>query len=116
MLWASTKLLAFVVTSLFLFGTRANNVLDLSSQKWTVSNDKLNISARGNVPSQVHLDLFNSRVIGDPYVTYNLHCCSTWLATNHGKGPDIMGSTILTYGGLPGPTGIIRHILKDCTS
>jgi beta-mannosidase len=45
----------------------ALNVLDLSSQKWTVASQSLNISARGQVPSQVHLDLAAARVIGDPY-------------------------------------------------
>ncbi|KAK3328181.1 glycoside hydrolase family 2 protein [Cercophora scortea] len=48
-------------------GTLAANVLDLSSQKWTLSSSALNISVRGKVPSHVHLDLFAAQVIGDPY-------------------------------------------------
>lgn len=46
----------------------ALNILDLSSQRWTVASESLNISARGRVPSQVHLDLSAAGVIGDPYV------------------------------------------------
>ncbi len=48
---------------------QARNLLDLSSQRWTLSNNAMNISVRGSVPSQVQLDLYESRVIGDPYVT-----------------------------------------------
>ena len=114
MSWTSTKFLA--VASLFIFRTGASNILDLSSQKWTVSNDQLNISVRGNVPSQVHLDLLNSRVIGDPYVTSNLQVQHSWQLIIAMRLPDIGASTILTYDGLPGPTGIIRRILKGCTS
>jgi len=42
-------------------------LLDLSSQQWTLSSSALNISVRGKVPSHVHLDLLEARVIGDPY-------------------------------------------------
>ncbi|OIW30141.1 glycoside hydrolase family 2 protein [Coniochaeta ligniaria NRRL 30616] len=49
----------------------ALNVLDLSSQKWTVASQSLNISARGQVPSHVHLDLFAAGIIGDPYYGLN---------------------------------------------
>jgi hypothetical protein len=47
---------------------RGRNVLDLSQQRWTLSNDGMNISVRGRVPSHVQLDLAEARVIGDPYV------------------------------------------------
>lgn len=53
----------------FLSGINALNLLDLSTQKWTLSSPTLNISVRGKVPSQVHLDLFEAGVIGDPYVS-----------------------------------------------
>jgi beta-mannosidase len=46
----------------------ASNVLDLTSQSWRLSNDAMNISVRGRVPSHVHLDLYEARAIGDPYV------------------------------------------------
>jgi beta-mannosidase len=57
---------------IILLGHRAAalNVLDLSSQRWTVESQSLNISARGQIPSHVHLDLFAAGIIGDPYVQY----------------------------------------------
>jgi beta-mannosidase len=45
---------------------RAANILDLSSQSWTVENRAMNISVPGRVPSYVHLDLHSAEVIGDP--------------------------------------------------
>ena len=44
----------------------ASNVVDLSTQQWTLQNLDLNVSVPGNVPSQVHLDLYAAQVIGDP--------------------------------------------------
>jgi len=57
----------------FSAATGARNIVDLSSpfQKWTLSSSALNISVRGRVPSHVHLDLFEERVIGDPYYGLN---------------------------------------------
>ncbi|PSS05193.1 glycoside hydrolase family 2 protein [Coniella lustricola] len=49
----------------------AANIIDLSHQKWTLSNDIYNISVAGKVPSQVHLDLCAAQVIGDPYYGLN---------------------------------------------
>jgi beta-mannosidase len=42
----------------------AQHVVDLSGNKWTLKNDQGNISVPGHVPSQVHLDLYEARVIG----------------------------------------------------
>jgi beta-mannosidase len=45
----------------------AQNVLDLSTAEWTLSNPIYNISVPGTVPSQAHLDLYSAGVIPDPY-------------------------------------------------
>ncbi|KAK3403387.1 glycoside hydrolase family 2 protein [Sordaria brevicollis] len=73
----------FVLTATCLITsiTNALNLLDLSTQKWTLASPALNISVRGRVPSQVHLDLFEAGVIGDPYYglnDFNLR----WIAWN----------------------------------
>lgn len=49
----------------------ASNIVDLSTQKWRLSNAPYNVSVPGKVPSQVHLDLEAARVIGDPYYGLN---------------------------------------------
>lgn len=49
----------------------AKHVTDLSSHDWTLSNNALNISVPGSLPSQAHLDLFAAGVIGDPYHDLN---------------------------------------------
>ncbi|KAG6355782.1 hypothetical protein INS49_003748 [Diaporthe citri] len=49
----------------------SSNTIDLSSQKWTLSNRAYNISVAGNVPSHVHLDLQAAQVIADPYYGLN---------------------------------------------
>lgn len=49
----------------------ASNIIDLSSQKWQLTNAPYNISVPGKVPSQVHLDLQAAQVIGDPYYGLN---------------------------------------------
>ncbi|KAJ4422894.1 hypothetical protein N0V82_002420 [Gnomoniopsis sp. IMI 355080] len=49
----------------------ATNIVDLSDQRWTLSNTPYNISVPGKVPSHVHLDLFSAGVIGDPYFGLN---------------------------------------------
>ncbi|KAK3942463.1 glycoside hydrolase family 2 protein [Diplogelasinospora grovesii] len=85
----------------------ARSVLDLSSQRWTLSNSALNISVRGKVPSQVHLDLHAAQVIGDPYYgqnDFNLR----WVAWNDwnytaridGLKPSNTSSTFLLFNGL----------------
>lgn len=48
-----------------------SNIVDLSNQKWTLSNIPYNISVPGKVPSHVHLDLYAAQVIGDPYYGLN---------------------------------------------
>lgn len=65
LLTACRAVLAFLPLGIY-----ASNVLDLSEQKWTLQNPGLNISVKGNVPSQVHLDLLAEKVIGDPYVVH----------------------------------------------
>lgn len=49
----------------------ASNTIDLSSQKWRLTNAPYNISVPAKIPSQVHLDLQAAQVIGDPYYGLN---------------------------------------------
>lgn len=49
----------------------AQKVIDLSGPDWTVSNDALNVSVPGHLPSQAHLDLYAAQVVGDPYYGLN---------------------------------------------
>lgn len=58
------------VISIFIPTGSSSNTIDLSSQKWTLSNQAYNISVAGKVPSHVHLDLQAAQVIGDPYCQY----------------------------------------------
>ncbi|KAB5545732.1 glycoside hydrolase family 2 protein [Coniochaeta sp. 2T2.1] len=81
----------------------ANNILDLSSQKWTVSSKTLNISTRGQVPSHVHLDLFAAGIVGDPYYGlngFNLRfiAWSDWNYTTNVAG--LYVNTFLLFNGL----------------
>lgn len=62
---------AALCLSPFVLLAAARNVVDLSSQKWTLTNEQYNISVPGNVPSHVHLDLQAAQVIGDPYYALN---------------------------------------------
>ncbi|KAK7710909.1 hypothetical protein SLS63_012872 [Diaporthe eres] len=45
------------VISIFIPTGSSSNTIDLSSQKWVLSNQAYNISVAGKVPSHVHLDL-----------------------------------------------------------
>jgi beta-mannosidase len=45
----------------------SQNVLDLSTVKWTLSNFVRNITVPGSVPSQTYLDLYAAGIIPDPY-------------------------------------------------
>ena len=56
---------AIAVTALWQ-GAAAGHTLDLSDQAWQLQNLPLNISVPGQVPSHVHLDLHDAKVIGDP--------------------------------------------------
>ncbi|KAM7193100.1 hypothetical protein V8F33_007972 [Rhypophila sp. PSN 637] len=72
-----------IVTILLVPLVCGGNVVDLSSQESTLSSSALNISVRGNVPSHVHLDLLEARVIGDSApataeATANLPDQETW--------------------------------------
>lgn len=51
---------------LLLSNLSAQKVINLSGSDWTLQNLPLNISVPGSVPSQAHLDLYASQVIGDP--------------------------------------------------
>jgi beta-mannosidase len=45
----------------------SQSVIDLSGSSWTLTNPPHNnISVRGHVPSQAHLDLYASHMITDP--------------------------------------------------
>ncbi|PSN73172.1 glycoside hydrolase family 2 protein [Corynespora cassiicola Philippines] len=47
-------------------------VLDLSALEWTLTSPNFSyISVPGHIPSQVHLDLYNAKVIGDPLYGLN---------------------------------------------
>lgn len=62
--------------------TGAQKVVDLSGDAWTLTNPGLNISVPAKLPSQAHLDLYASQVIGDPYFglnDFNLR----WVAENN---------------------------------
>ncbi|KAK0635970.1 glycoside hydrolase family 2 protein [Bombardia bombarda] len=64
--------LAVILCGIHLYASVVTgSVIDLSSQKWVLSNSDLNISVRGKVPSHVHLDLFEQQVIADPYYGLN---------------------------------------------
>jgi beta-mannosidase len=41
------------------------HVIDLSGDGWTVRNAQGNITVPGHLPSQVHLDLYAAKVIGE---------------------------------------------------
>ncbi|KAG6100455.1 hypothetical protein E4U30_004614 [Claviceps sp. LM220 group G6] len=54
-----------------LLHVHASDLIDLTEQTWTLQSLLMNISVPGRVPSQVHLDLFEAKVIGDPYYGLN---------------------------------------------
>ncbi|KAJ5495889.1 Beta-mannosidase A [Penicillium diatomitis] len=67
---------------------RAQHVVDLAGDGWTVSSEALNISVPGKLPSHVHLDLLAAKVIGDPYYGLNDFnqrwvCNNNWTYTSH---------------------------------
>lgn len=65
-------MMAWVLSlSLVLAHATAKHVTNLSNNDWTLSNEALNISVPGSLPSQAHLDLFAAGVIGDPYHDLN---------------------------------------------
>ncbi|KAI1440502.1 glycoside hydrolase family 2 protein [Annulohypoxylon stygium] len=85
----------------------AANVLDLSGADWTLKNDGLNISVPGKVPSHVHLDLYASNVIDDPYYGLNDFdlrwvALANWTYTANLalSPPEDGGSTFLLFNGL----------------
>lgn len=88
----------------------ASNVLDLSNQTWTLQSQPYNISVAGRVPSHVHLDLFDSQVIGDPYYGLNDFdlrwvAWADWNYTSKVAGLESVGqgtnaSTYLLFNGL----------------
>lgn len=49
----------------------SQTVTPLSDVSWTLSSTQLNISVPASFPSQAHLDLYRSQVIGDPYYGLN---------------------------------------------
>jgi beta-mannosidase len=65
-------MMAYLLSLSFILGcASAKHVNNLSNNDWTLSNDALNISVPGSLPSQAHLDLFAAGVIGDPYHDLN---------------------------------------------
>lgn len=61
------RLLQMVTLGILEFVVVAQEILDLSTVQWTLSNPIYNISIPGYVPSQAHLDLYTKGVIPDPY-------------------------------------------------
>ena len=67
---------------LYVSSVSAQKVINLSGYDWNLQNLPLNISVPGSVPSQAHLDLYASQVIGDPY--YGLNDFSLrWVANSN---------------------------------
>lgn len=62
---------ALGLSSLVPLLSSAAQIVNLSDQRWTLSNEPYNITVPGKVPSHVHLDLFSAGVIGDPYFGLN---------------------------------------------
>lgn len=65
------KKLAFAALPATLYPALAQKVVDLTGDGWTVSSKALNISVPGKLPSQVHLDLFAAKAIGE--ILHQLH-------------------------------------------
>jgi beta-mannosidase len=59
------KNLALAALPATLHPALAQKVIDLTGDGWTVSSKALNISVPGKLPSQVHLDLFAAKAIGE---------------------------------------------------
>ncbi|KAI0010761.1 glycoside hydrolase family 2 protein [Xylariaceae sp. FL0662B] len=85
----------------------ALDVVNLSDAAWTLTNDDRNISVPGSVPSHVHLDLYASQVIGDPYYGLNDFdlrwiALSSWNYTTQLSGltTEENASTFLLFNGL----------------
>ncbi|KAI1211247.1 glycoside hydrolase family 2 protein [Annulohypoxylon truncatum] len=83
------------------------NIVDLSDANWTLQNGGMNISVPGKVPSHVHLDLYASNVIDDPYYGLNDFdlrwiALSNWTYTSKLLVPSSAEdtSTILLFNGL----------------
>ena len=104
---ASVLSLAFVLPHIHV---SAKHITNLSTNAWTLSNDALNVSVPGSLPSQAHLDLFAAGVIGDPYrdlnkfnlrwVVWNNWTYSTTLHDLSGNANKSNSSTWLQFNGL----------------
>ena len=64
-------LLSLLVTVQLPWLAAAQSVLPMNRLDWTLSSNNFSISVPGNVPSQVHLDLYAAQVVGDPYYGLN---------------------------------------------
>ncbi|OCK75304.1 glycoside hydrolase family 2 protein [Lepidopterella palustris CBS 459.81] len=62
---------AILAASLASAAFSQQNVLDLSTIDWTLSNSNFNISVPAQLPSQAHLDLYAAQVIGNPIYGLN---------------------------------------------
>ena len=71
MLRRSTQLFLGVSIGAAALASAATSVFNLSQADWTVGSSSLNISVPAQWPSQVHVDLYNEHVIGDPYYGLN---------------------------------------------
>ncbi|GAB7352815.1 hypothetical protein MBLNU459_g3430t1 [Dothideomycetes sp. NU459] len=60
-----------MTAALLLGSAHAQSTISLSGSDWTLVNPELNLSVPASFPSQAHLDLYASQVIGDPYYGLN---------------------------------------------
>lgn len=58
-----------LIATVFFAGFAAvsgKNVIDLTGNRWTLTDQQHNVSIPGAVPSHAHLDLYAAKVIDDP--------------------------------------------------
>jgi beta-mannosidase len=65
-MWTFWKLLPALLAA----PSAAQRVLELSSVGWTATNG-VNATVKTNFPTQIHLDLYQEGIIGDPLYDYN---------------------------------------------
>lgn len=67
----SQRSYAWAITAPLLSSVAAQDILDLSTVSWTVSDPGNNVTVPGRLPSQAHLDLLAANVITEPYLGLN---------------------------------------------
>lgn len=65
----SLKMKAFIGAACIVHqATAVYNVVDLSTQNWTLASPEHDMKVPGKVPSHAHVDLYDADAIADPYV------------------------------------------------